>query len=81
MMKKYLSRKFLIALLMIILCAVAFLVVDNGSAKALCLIVGGVVAICYIFAEMITDISETDMMDDFYEPKTTIGFKEDSNER
>lgn len=79
-MNKYLSRKFLIAVLTIMLCVGAFFFSHNGTVMFLSMIVGGVVTISYIFAEMIIDISETDMMEDCYEEKHIIGFKEDENE-
>ena len=80
-MNKYLSRKFIVAILTIMLCVGAFIFSNNGTVMFLSMIVGGVVALSYIFAETIVDISETDMMEDCYEEHKTIGFcKEDENE-
>lgn len=79
---KYLSRKFIVAVLTIILCTGAFVFSHNGTVMFLSMIVGGVVALSYIFAETIVDISETDMMEDCYEEHKTIGFcKEDEDEK
>ena len=79
-MSKYLSRKFIIAILTILLCVGAFIFSNNGTVMFLSMIVGGVVALSYIFAETIVDIFETDLMEDCYEEKHIIGFKEDEND-
>ena len=73
---KYLSRKFIIAILVIVLCAVAF-IVGNETVKFISVLTGGVVAISYMFADSLAEMYKDD--DEIIEHKI-IGFKEDENE-
>ena len=74
-MNKFLSRKFLVAVFTIALCVAAYIFGDT-TVKLISVVAGGIVAICYILAETMTDVYK----DEEIIEHRIIGFKEENDE-